>query len=180
MAGQHVAVLKPVGTILLFAFLLWSARAQLAGSWLALVEAKAVAQERERAAQAANQAKSDFLATMSHEIRTPLNGVLGMAQAMAAEELSDDQRGRLRVIRRSGETLLAILNDILDLSKVEAGELEIEDVEFDMEHLVRGAVAAFKTRDCRSSSWSKRAPAAISAAIPPACGSYSTISSPTP
>jgi signal transduction histidine kinase/CheY-like chemotaxis protein len=143
-AGHAAPLLKPVGTIGLFVFLLWFARAQLAGSWLALVSAKATAQARERAAQAANQAKSDFLATMSHEIRTPLNGVLGMAQAMTADELSDAQRGRLRVIQRSGETLLAILNDILDLAKIEAGALELEEVEFDMEHLVRGAVAAFR------------------------------------
>ena len=63
----------------------------------------------------------NFLATMSHEIRTPLNGVLGMAQAMAADKLSAAQRDRLEVIRQSGEALLAILNDVLDLSKIEAG-----------------------------------------------------------
>jgi PAS domain S-box-containing protein len=95
------------------------------------------------AAEAANRAKSAFLATMSHEIRTPLNGVLGMAQAMAAEELPDVQRGRLDVIRQSGETLLAILNDVLDLAKIEAGKLELEEGRFDIGDLARGAVAAF-------------------------------------
>ena len=94
-------------------------------------------------AEAANRAKSTFLATMSHEIRTPLNGVLGMAQAMAAEGLPDAQRERLDVIRQSGETLLAILNDVLDLSKIEAGKLELEEAEFDMGELARGAHAAF-------------------------------------
>ena len=94
-------------------------------------------------AQAANRAKSDFLATMSHEIRTPLNGVLGMAQAMQAGKLDNVQKGQLRVIQRSGETLLTILNDILDLSKIEAGKLELELTDFDLEHLARGAVAAF-------------------------------------
>jgi PAS domain S-box-containing protein len=94
-------------------------------------------------AEAANRAKSTFLATMSHEIRTPLNGVLGMAQAMAVEALSDAQRERLDVIRQSGETLLAILNDVLDLSKIEAGKLELEEGRFDISELAEGALAAF-------------------------------------
>jgi signal transduction histidine kinase/CheY-like chemotaxis protein len=83
------------------------------------------------AAQAANILKSQFLANMSHEIRTPLNGVLAMAQIMAMGELTDVQRERLDVISRSGEALLAVLNDILDLSKIEAGrmELEVSDLE---------------------------------------------------
>jgi two-component system, sensor histidine kinase len=78
------------------------------------------------AAQAANILKSQFLANMSHEIRTPLNGVLAMAQIMAMGELSEVQRERLDVISRSGEALLAVLNDILDLSKIEAGRMELE------------------------------------------------------
>ncbi|MCR5876265.1 ATP-binding protein [Phenylobacterium sp. J426] len=94
-------------------------------------------------AEAANAAKSAFLATMSHEIRTPLNGVLGMAQAMAVETLEPRQRDRLQVIRQSGESLLAILNDILDLSKIEAGKLELEIVDFDLTDLARGAYSAF-------------------------------------
>jgi PAS domain S-box-containing protein len=94
-------------------------------------------------AEAANRAKSAFLATMSHEIRTPLNGVLGMAQAMAAGDLARDQREKLGVIRQSGETLLAILNDVLDLSKIEAGKLELEAVDFDLGEVARGAHAAF-------------------------------------
>jgi signal transduction histidine kinase/CheY-like chemotaxis protein len=95
------------------------------------------------AAEAGSEAKSAFLATMSHEIRTPLNGVLGMAQAMAKDELSAVQHDRLSVIRQSGEALLAILNDILDLSKIEAGKLEIEEIEFDLGEVVRGAHQAF-------------------------------------
>src|SRR5690606_27721226 len=94
-------------------------------------------------AEAANRAKSAFLATMSHEIRTPLNGVLGMAQAMAMDELSPAQRERLDVIRQSGESLLAILNDVLDLSKIEAGKLDLEEAEFDVEELVRTVHATF-------------------------------------
>ncbi|MDB5435394.1 MAG: hybrid sensor histidine kinase/response regulator [Phenylobacterium sp.] len=91
----------------------------------------------------ANAAKSAFLATMSHEIRTPLNGVLGMAQAMAGDDLSARQRERLGVIRQSGETLLAILNDVLDLSKIEAGKLQLEEIEFDLAEVARGAYSAF-------------------------------------
>jgi signal transduction histidine kinase/ActR/RegA family two-component response regulator len=94
-------------------------------------------------AESATKAKSAFLATMSHEIRTPLNGVLGMAQAMEADELSPTQRERLTVVRQSGETLLAILNDVLDLSKIEAGKLELDETEFDIQDLARGAHAAF-------------------------------------
>jgi PAS domain S-box-containing protein len=95
------------------------------------------------AAEQANQAKSGFLAVMSHEIRTPLNGVLGMAQAMAVEDLGQAQRERLDVIRQSGETLLAILNDMLDLSKIEAGRLELEAHDFSVSELARGAHGAF-------------------------------------
>ena len=80
---------------------------------------------------------------MSHEIRTPLNGVLGMAQAMAAGPLTSEQRERLDVIHQSGETLLAVLNDVLDLSKIEAGRLELEEAEFDIGAVARGAQAAF-------------------------------------
>ncbi|HYD44856.1 MAG TPA: ATP-binding protein [Phenylobacterium sp.] len=94
-------------------------------------------------AEAANRSKSTFLATMSHEIRTPLNGVLGMAQAMAADDLTNVQRERLQVVRESGETLLAVLNDVLDLSKIEAGRLEMEDTEFEPREVAKGAYAAF-------------------------------------
>ncbi|HEX5263298.1 MAG TPA: ATP-binding protein [Phenylobacterium sp.] len=109
----------------------------------ALRQARQRAQQGELAAESANAAKSTFLATMSHEIRTPLNGVLGMAQAMAGDELSDRQRDRLSVIHRSGEALLAILNDVLDLAKIEAGKLELEELEFELADVARGAYSAF-------------------------------------
>ncbi|HEX2559483.1 ATP-binding protein [Phenylobacterium sp.] len=118
-------------------------RRMLDGSRTALRQARSRALEGEVAAEAANDAKSTFLAIMSHEIRTPLNGVLGMAQAMASDELSELQRDRLRVIHQSGEALLAVLNDILDLSKIEAGKLEIEVIEFDLGEVARGAHSAF-------------------------------------
>jgi signal transduction histidine kinase/FixJ family two-component response regulator len=101
----------------------------------ALVEAR-------DAAEAANVLKSQFLANMSHEIRTPLNGVLAMAQIMAMSELADPQRERLAVIRTSGEALLTVLNDILDLSKIEAGRMELEEAEFDTAEVARNLEAA--------------------------------------
>jgi len=101
--------------------------------------------EAKRQAEAASQAKSAFLAVMSHEIRTPLNGVLGMTQALAADPaLTQAQRARLHTIRDSGESLLAILNDILDLSKIEAGKLELEHVAFEIGDVAETAHASFK------------------------------------
>ncbi|MDO9473304.1 MAG: ATP-binding protein [Caulobacter sp.] len=94
-------------------------------------------------AEAANIAKSAFLATMSHEIRTPLNGVLGMAQAMAADELTDRQRERLMIIREAGATLTTVLNDVLDFSKIEAGKLDLVSVEFDLAGCLRTAAEPF-------------------------------------
>jgi signal transduction histidine kinase/DNA-binding NarL/FixJ family response regulator len=93
--------------------------------------------EARDAANAANIAKSQFLANMSHEIRTPLNGVLAMAQVMDRGDLSEAQRDRLTVVRESGEQLLAVLNDVLDLSKIEAGKLELADQDFDLERVAQ-------------------------------------------
>ncbi|MCV2219662.1 ATP-binding protein [Thauera sp. Sel9] len=83
-------------------------------------------------AAAANAAKSEFLAHMSHEIRTPMNAVLGLAQVLTREPLSGDQRDMVERIRSAGQSLLAILNDVLDLSKIEAGQLRIEPHTFDL------------------------------------------------
>ncbi len=85
------------------------------------------------AANAANVLKTQFLANMSHEIRTPLNGVLAMAEVMAMGELGPVQRDRLAIIRQSGSLLLAVLNDVLDLSKIEAGKLSLVEEDFELE-----------------------------------------------
>ena len=90
------------------------------------------AQNLALAAETANRAKTDFLATMSHEIRTPLNGVLGMAQIMASGALEPDQRRRLDTISASGQSLLSVINAILDISKIEAGKMEVVAAPFDL------------------------------------------------
>ena len=84
------------------------------------------------AAEGANRAKSDFLANMSHEIRTPMNWVIGMAEVLSHTPLAPEQRDYLKVIRQSAESLLRLLNDILDFSKVEAGKLDLENIEFSL------------------------------------------------
>ncbi len=94
-------------------------------------------------AEEASHAKSAFLATVSHEIRTPLNGILGMAQAMAREPMAAHQAERLRVLRHSGAILLTLLNDMLDMAKIEAGKIQLELVDFDPEALARDACGAF-------------------------------------
>jgi signal transduction histidine kinase/ActR/RegA family two-component response regulator len=93
-------------------------------------------------ADSANVAKSQFLANMSHEIRTPLNGVLTMAHVMDRGDLSDKQRERLGVIRNSGEVLLSVLNDVLDLSKIEAGRLDLTEQDFSLDELAEAARCA--------------------------------------
>ncbi|HEX3407189.1 MAG TPA: ATP-binding protein, partial [Caulobacteraceae bacterium] len=99
--------------------------------------------EARDAANAANIAKSQFLANMSHEIRTPLNGVLAMAEVMDRGDLSEVQRERLTVVRQSGEQLLSVLNDVLDLSKIEAGKLELAEQDFDVEKVAQSVRDGF-------------------------------------
>jgi signal transduction histidine kinase/CheY-like chemotaxis protein len=90
------------------------------------------------AAEAANQAKSTFLATMSHEIRTPMNGVIGTAELLEREPLNDRQKRLVRTVRTSAAALLRIIDDVLDFSKIEAGRMDLEDVAFQLRAVVEG------------------------------------------
>lgn len=91
----------------------------------------------------ANDAKSIFLSTMSHEIRTPMNGVLGMAELLASTDLSIKQQRYLSVVQSSGKLLINVINDILDYSKIEAGKMELENIDFNLNELLYGSATAF-------------------------------------
>ena len=95
------------------------------------------------------QSKSDFLVNMSHEIRTPLNGILGLLQLMKQTELNDDQLQYLKLMNTSGDALLHIVNNLLDLSRAEAGLLEIDNVKFNIEELVKGVTEIIYSKACQ-------------------------------
>jgi signal transduction histidine kinase/CheY-like chemotaxis protein len=114
--------------------------AYVAASARANLRTAAALAQAEREAVAANDAKSAFLAVMSHELRTPLNGVLGMARALQRTSLDTRQQGYVETILRSGGGLLTILNDVLDISKIEAGRMDLEVAAFDLRDLVEQTV----------------------------------------
>lgn len=137
--GEPVEVQTPYGAILQVT----ETKLSFGGSVAVGADVTAI-RERERElkkarkeADAASEAKSAFLANISHEIRTPLNGILGMAQLLAASNLDAEQRDQLDTILDSGKTLMAILNDVLDLSKIEAGKFDISPIDNDLGHLLR-------------------------------------------
>ena len=128
-----------------------SASSSAADEAAAYVSASAlrIASEREHELTEADaaRAKSDFLATMSHEIRTPMNGVVGIADLLAETDLSQGQLEYVDVIRSSGGTLLTIINDILDLSKIQAGRLAIAPTALHLPRLLREAMTLARPAD---------------------------------
>ena len=104
---------------------------------------KEQSEEREKQAIEVSKQKSDFLANMSHEIRTPINGVMSLATLLADTELDEEQRDFVNGIKQSSEALMVIINDILDISKIEAGRITIEYIDVDLEKLVNDTIALF-------------------------------------
>jgi len=113
-------------------------------------------QDARQKSEAANQAKSDFLARMSHEIRTPLNGIIGVGELLRNSDLNSEEKEYVETIHASGQTLLNLIEDILDISKIEAEKLEIEHIEFDLHALINGTMRILapqaKRRDIHLSS----------------------------
>ena len=103
-------------------------------------------QSAKAAAESANLAKSEFLTTMSHEMRTPMNAILGMADLLSESSLSEEQREYVRIFQKAGASLLDLINNILDLSKVESGHVELESIGFDLAALLEKIIEMMLSR----------------------------------
>jgi signal transduction histidine kinase/CheY-like chemotaxis protein/HPt (histidine-containing phosphotransfer) domain-containing protein len=115
---------------------------------------------KRREAERATQAKSDFLAAMSHEIRTPLNAIIGMADVLSSTSLTRDQQKYVEIFQRNGVALLNLINDILDLSKVEAGHVELEATDLDLREVIARTLEVVEVRASAKGLWMRQTIAA--------------------
>ncbi|MBL8715929.1 MAG: response regulator [Myxococcales bacterium] len=141
--GPHIGSL--LGAMVTYFMLTWAYERETLANVAELERKNEALVEASRVAEAASRAKGEFLAAMSHEIRTPMNGVLGMTDVMLSDELPPHLRDGLRTIRKSGDSLLSLLNDILDLSRIESGTLTIERVPVDIRAEVRSVSGLFES-----------------------------------
>jgi signal transduction histidine kinase/CheY-like chemotaxis protein/HPt (histidine-containing phosphotransfer) domain-containing protein len=140
-AGRDWGLLEPAARLVRLALAQHRAQEALRLAKEEADRAQGQAETTRALAEEANRAKSDFLASMSHEIRTPMNGIIGMTEILLQSNLTPDQRDCGIAVRDSAEALLAIINNILDISKLEAGKVELESIDFDLVETVETAVA---------------------------------------